>query len=112
MTRTTDQGPAAELVEAPAAQDFDRIETLFGGSGKTTLAAGLSRRLGVPHVELDALHHGPNSREATAEDLRAKVEAVLDDAAAGSSTATTKAGSERSCSTGPSSWSGSTCRCT
>jgi adenylate kinase family enzyme len=30
------------------------------GSGKTTVAARLARHLGVPHVELDALIHGPN----------------------------------------------------
>ena len=44
------------------------------------MAAELARRLGVPHVELDALHHGPNWQEASAEELRARVEAVLDDA--------------------------------
>ena len=31
-----------------------------GGSGKTTLAAELARTLGIRHVEIDALHHGPN----------------------------------------------------
>lgn len=29
------------------------------GSGKSTVADELARRLGVPHIELDALHHGP-----------------------------------------------------
>lgn len=29
------------------------------GSGKTTLAARIAEVLGVPHTEIDALHHGP-----------------------------------------------------
>jgi adenylate kinase family enzyme len=29
------------------------------GSGKTTLAREVSARLGLPHTEIDALHHGP-----------------------------------------------------
>jgi adenylate kinase family enzyme len=29
------------------------------GSGKTTLAARIAAVLGVPHTEIDALHHGP-----------------------------------------------------
>jgi len=46
-------------------------------SGKTTVSARLAEALGVPHAELDALHHGPNWREATPEQLRERVEAAL-----------------------------------
>lgn len=31
----------------------------LSGSGKTTFAGQLARRLAVPHTELDAIHHGP-----------------------------------------------------
>lgn len=38
-----------------------RIVVVGGsGSGKTTLARELSRRLDAPHIELDALHWGPD----------------------------------------------------
>jgi adenylate kinase family enzyme len=29
------------------------------GAGKSTMAKALSRRLGIPHIEVDALFHGP-----------------------------------------------------
>jgi adenylate kinase family enzyme len=47
------------------------------GNGKTTVGRALAERLGVPFHELDALHHGPNWTEATAEELRAKVEPIV-----------------------------------
>ena len=45
--------------------------------GKTTLGRELARRLDVPFVELDAIHHGPNWTELSAEDFRAKVEPLV-----------------------------------
>ena len=48
------------------------------GSGKTTLAGELARRLGVPHVELDALRHGPNWAQTPDDVMRAQALAALD----------------------------------
>jgi hypothetical protein len=49
------------------------------GAGKSTLAQLLAQRFDLPWVELDALHHGPQWRAATAAELKAKVLATLDD---------------------------------
>jgi adenylate kinase family enzyme len=43
------------------------------GSGKTTVATELARSLGLRHIELDALHHGPNWESCGPEVLRERV---------------------------------------
>lgn len=49
----------------------------ISGSGKTTFARELARRLGVPYAELDALHHGPDWTEASTDELQARVRAFM-----------------------------------
>lgn len=53
------------------------------GTGKSTFAAELSRRLVLPYVELDALHHGPNWSEPTDEEFQARVREAMDAAPGG-----------------------------
>ena len=49
-------------------------------SGKTTFARALAARLGVEHVELDALHWEPNWTEAPDAVIRERVAAAVADA--------------------------------
>jgi adenylate kinase family enzyme len=53
------------------------VVSTASGNGKTTVGKALAAKLGVPFHELDALHHGPNWKEATAEELREKVEPIV-----------------------------------
>jgi adenylate kinase family enzyme len=40
------------------------------GAGKSTVARMAAAQLGVPYIELDAIHHGPNWTEIPVADLR------------------------------------------
>ena len=46
------------------------------GSGKTSFAVQIAARLGVPHIELDAIWWGPNWTHLDAETFAAKVDAA------------------------------------
>ena len=73
----------AEDAPPPTLAALGRRVVVLGvtGSGKSTLAAELARRLGAPHVELDALFWDPNWTPAATEAVRSRAaEAVAGDA--------------------------------
>ena len=49
------------------------------GSGKTSLGRELARRLAVPFVELDAIHHQPGWRPLPKDEFRRRIAAVVAD---------------------------------
>jgi adenylate kinase family enzyme len=67
-------------VVTTAAQDIGTRISVIGnsGSGKTWIASRLADRLAAPHVEMDALRHGPNWRETPDEQFRDLVRAAAE----------------------------------
>jgi adenylate kinase family enzyme len=68
---------------APASRWSDGAQRIVvvgtSGSGKTTLAREIARRLSLPHVELDAVHWGPNWTEPSVAVFRQNTEEALRD---------------------------------
>ena len=58
---------------------FGRRFVVYGpaASGKTTLSDQISRRVGVPHIEMDALYWLPGWREKPIEEFRTDVSLAL-----------------------------------
>lgn len=55
----------------------DRISIVgASGSGKTTLGKRIAELRGIPFVELDSIHHGPNWTHPPAEEFEAAVDAA------------------------------------
>jgi adenylate kinase family enzyme len=49
----------------------------ISGSGKSTVAVELARRLGVPYVELDGIYHGPGWSEPDPDEFKARVAGIV-----------------------------------
>jgi adenylate kinase family enzyme len=64
--------------DAEFPQPGPRIAVLgVTASGKTTVASRLSQILGIPHVELDSIHWGPNWAKPDPDDFRRRVGEAL-----------------------------------
>jgi adenylate kinase family enzyme len=50
----------------------------ISGSGKTTTSQAIAQRLGLTHVELDALFHGPNWSAPTPEEFKRRILEAID----------------------------------
>jgi adenylate kinase family enzyme len=70
-------------VDGPERPEGPRRIAVVGtsGSGKTTLAQRLAQQLGIPHVELDALHWDPNWTPAPPDLFRQRTAEALSDQA-------------------------------
>ena len=56
---------------------------IFGGGGKTALASAIAKKFDLPHIELDAIKHGPGWVERPDDEFARIIEQRLDKSAEG-----------------------------
>jgi adenylate kinase family enzyme len=78
-SRRTSVTPAQERLPKPSSEKGCRKVAVIGttAAGKTTFSVRLAERLGVVHVELDALYHGPNWTPTAEVEFRRAVQSAL-----------------------------------
>ena len=70
--------PSGNESETEHPSQFSRVVVVgTSGSGKTTFARALAGSLGVPHIELDAIHWLPNWTPRDHDELRSLVEEAV-----------------------------------
>jgi adenylate kinase family enzyme len=65
------------VVDLPGAPRRIAVLSSASGSGKTTLARAFATRHGLPYHELDALHHGPEWSEPSAQEFKERVAPIV-----------------------------------
>ncbi|MQG76381.1 MAG: hypothetical protein FI703_03510 [SAR202 cluster bacterium] len=58
-------------------QPLGRRIAIFGGGGKTSLADALARKLGIRHISLDSIQHGPTTASLHFLDLGKEYQAYV-----------------------------------
>src|SRR5574340_1015383 len=72
----------ADVKYEPVLSDFPKpgkriVVVGSSGAGKTTTAETISQKLGIPHVEMDALHWLPDWQETELQEFREKISQAL-----------------------------------
>ena len=75
--------PDAMPLNPSESPPFGRKILIWGGGGKTALGKALAAKLGLPFVELDALHWLPDWHERPGEEFKQLVQETLDDLGGG-----------------------------
>ena len=69
--------PTVSVEHLKTISDLRSKIVVVGQGGKSTLSRALSKKLNLPYIELDAIHHLPNWRERSAEDFKNQIAIML-----------------------------------